>query len=204
MKKEQVQYSVFIRGMDKHPKGFFVRHFGLRGVALFEAGKGGLALLAAAWVLTLRHKDMKEVAESLLQALHKVLHINPDRRLFQWIQHSVGGLTHSGLHVITAVILFYAGIRFVEAAGLWLEKEWAEWFALITGAAYVPLEVYELARRPSMFKWGVLAINLVIVLYLAWLLRDSYQRRHRREAAFTEQSAGLDPKRPQAMPTTED
>jgi uncharacterized membrane protein (DUF2068 family) len=173
--------------MEKHPKGFFVRHFGLRGVSLFEAGKGALAVLAAIWVLSLRHKDMKEVAESLLQALHRVLHINPDRHFFQLIQRSVGGLTHRGLHLIAALIFFYALIRFVEATGLWLEKEWAEWFALLSGAAYLPFEIYELARRPTTFKWGILTMNVVIVFYLAWLLRDSYRRRWRRQAALRDQ-----------------
>lgn len=163
--------------MEKHPQGFFVRHFGLRGVALFEAGKGLLAVLAAVWIISLRRKDMKDVAESLLVTLHKFLHINPDRRLFQMIQRSVGGLTHNGLRLIAAGILLYAVIRFVEATGLWLEKEWAEWFALISGGLYMPFEVYELIRRPTAFKWGVLGINALIVLYLVWLLRDSYRRR---------------------------
>ena len=163
--------------MEKHPKGFFVRHFGLRGVALFEAGKGLLAILAAVWVLTLRHKDMKEVAENLLTQLHRVLHINPDRHFFQWMMRSVGGVTPSGLRVVALLILGYAAIRFVEATGLWLEKEWAEWFALLSGAAYTPFLVYELARHPTGFKWLALALNIVIVVYLAWLLRDSYQRR---------------------------
>jgi uncharacterized membrane protein (DUF2068 family) len=176
--------------MEKHPKGFFVRHFGLRGVAVFEAGKGGLAVLAMIWVLTLRHKDMSEVASSLLVALHKVLHINPDRHLFQVIQRSVGGLTHSGLHVIAGLIALYAVIRFVEAAGLWLEKEWAEWFALLSGAAYMPFEIYELVLHPTVFKWGILGLNSLIVLYLAWLLRDSYRRRTRvREALASQRSA---------------
>jgi uncharacterized membrane protein (DUF2068 family) len=171
--------------MEKHPKGFFVRHFGLRGVALFEAGKGALAILAALWVLTLRHKDMKELAENLLAALHKVFHINPDRHIFQIVQHSVGGLTPRWLLIIAIGILVYAVIRFVEGAGLWLEKEWAEWFALITGAAYVPLEIYQLLHRPNAFKWGVFAINLLIVGYLAWLLRDSYQRKRATREADT-------------------
>lgn len=163
--------------MDKHPKGFFVRHFGLRGVALFEAGKGALAVLAAIWVLALRHKDMKEVAESLLAVLHRVFHLNPDGRLFQWLLRSVGALTVTGLKVIAALIIVYALVRFVEAAGLWLEKEWAEWFAVITGAFYIPFEIYQLFHHPNRIKWGVLAINLVIVAYLVWLLRDSYRRK---------------------------
>ena len=163
--------------MQKHPKGFFVRHFGLRGVSLFEAGKGALAVLAGIWVLTLRNKDMQVEAEKLLHALHKILRINPDHPLFQSLLRGVGGLTPRGLRMIALLILLYAVIRFVEAAGLWLEREWAEWFALISGAIYTPVAVYELARHPTGFKWTFLILNLLIVFYLAWLLRDSYLRR---------------------------
>lgn len=163
--------------MDKRPKGFFVRHFGLRGVALFEAGKGALAVLAAIWVLTLRHKDMKEEAEKLIQTMHKVLRINPDRHMFQSLLRSVGNLTPNTLRAIALGVLLYAVIRFIEAGGLWLEKEWAEWFALISGAVYTPVAVYELLRHPTGFKWTFLVLNLMIVLYLAWLLRDSHRRR---------------------------
>jgi uncharacterized membrane protein (DUF2068 family) len=170
--------------MHKHPEGFFVRHFGLRGVALFEAAKGALAVLATVWIVSLRHKDMKDVADSILATLHKILHINPDRRFFLLIQRSIEGLTHKGLYLIAGLIFFYAVIRFVEATGLWLEKEWAEWFALISGAAYIPAEVYELFHHPNHVKWTILALNALIVLYMAWLLRDSYKRRKaNREAA---------------------
>src|SRR5215467_5071619 len=110
--------------MEKHPKGFFVRHFGLRGVALFEAGKGGLAILAAFWVMTLRHKDMKEVADHLMRELHRFLHINPDWHILRSSLRAIGGITPRSLGVIALVILVYAAIRFVEATGLWLEKEW--------------------------------------------------------------------------------
>jgi uncharacterized membrane protein (DUF2068 family) len=163
--------------MEKHPKGFFVRHFGLRGVALFEAGKGLLAILAAVWVMSLRHKDMKEVADHLLRELHRILHINPDWHILRSALRAIGGITPRSLRLIALVILVYAAIRFVEATGLWLEKEWAEWFALISGSAYMPWLTYELIRHPTWLKLFVLLFNVVIVLYLAWLLRDSYKRR---------------------------
>jgi uncharacterized membrane protein (DUF2068 family) len=175
--------------MQQHPKGFFVRHFGLRGVALFEAAKGALGVLAAIWVLTLRHKDMQEVAQRLLATLHKVIHLNPDGQFFRWLQRTVGGLTPGWLRLIALGIFVYALIRFVEAAGLWLEKEWAEWFALIAGSFYVPFEIYHLTRHPTGWKWLVLAINLLIVWYLAWLLRDSYRRR--RQAAEAKEAGGI-------------
>jgi len=163
--------------MEKHPKGFFVRYFGLRGVALFEAGKGALAVLGAIWVMNLRHKDMKEVTGTLLEALRKALHFNPDRPFFQGIIRSAGGVTPSGLRILALFFLAYALIRFVEAAGLWLEKEWAEWLALVTGAVYTPIFAYEFIRHPTGFRLLALVLNLLIVAYLAWLLRDSYQRR---------------------------
>lgn len=159
--------------MDKDSKNPLVRHFGLRGVAIFEAAKGLLAIAAAIWVVTLLHKDMEDVAAHLLA----LLHINPDRHLYQMLLRTVGGLTPRALWGIVSLILGYAVIRFVEAAGLWLEKEWAEWFALISGAFYVPFEIYQLARHPNGIKWTILSINVLIVVYLAWLLQDSFKRR---------------------------
>jgi len=79
--------------------------------------------------------------------------------------------------------MLYSSIRFAEATGLWLEKQWAEWFALISGCLYLPIEIYELAHHVTPIKWAVFATNLLIVAYLAWLLRDSHMQRKLREAA---------------------
>jgi uncharacterized membrane protein (DUF2068 family) len=163
--------------MEHHPKGFFVRHFGLRGIAILEAGKGLLALGVGIWLLTLLHKDMNHEAEHLLQVLSRVFHMSPDNHLYRWLLGKVGGVTHKDLALGFSLVMIYMIIRFVEGAGLWLEKEWAEWFALISASLYMPFEIYELARHATWIKWGILGVNILIVLYLAWLLRDSYRQR---------------------------
>lgn len=163
--------------MEHHPKGFFVRHFGLRGIAVLEAGKGLLALGVGVWLLTLLRKDMNSVAEELLHALRRVLHLSPEHHLYRMLVGKVGTLTHTDLALGFALVMVYMVIRFVEGAGLWLEKEWAEWFALISACLYMPFEIYELVRHATWIKWGILGINVLIVLYLAWLLRDSYRQR---------------------------
>jgi uncharacterized membrane protein (DUF2068 family) len=159
--------------MSSHSKGFFVRHFGLRGVAFFEALKGILALVGAFWVLSLRHKDLLKVAEHMLRRFH----IAPDRHAAHLLMHLAEKINGRDLRIVLLLFFVYAAIRFTEAAGLWLEKEWAEWFALISGSIYVPVEVMELIRHPNLTTWAVLTINILIVLYMAWLLLDSYKRR---------------------------
>lgn len=156
-----------------HPKGFFVRHFGLRGVALFEALKGALAVAGALWVLSLRHKDLLKVAEHMLRTFH----IAPDRHAARWLMHIAEKINGRDLRVVLLLVLVYAAIRFTEAAGLWLEKEWAEWFALISGGVYIPYEITEVLRHHNRVTWAILLTNIIIVLYMAWLLLDSYKRR---------------------------
>jgi uncharacterized membrane protein (DUF2068 family) len=172
----------------KTNKNLIMKHFGLRGVALFEAGKGLMGLVVGVWLVTLRHKDLEIVAAHLLHFLQKVLHLSPDGHIARSIMRGAARVNHENLHIWALLAFAYVTIRFVEAAGLWLEKEWAEWFALVSGAMYMPYEIYELARHPTAVKWGILAINALIVWYLAWILRDSHKNRKHPEAAAEAQT----------------
>ena len=63
----------------------------------------------------------------------------------------------------------YATVRFIEAYGLWHMRAWAEWFAIISGSIYLPVEVYELIRHPTLVKAVVMAVNVMVVGYLVWI-----------------------------------
>ena len=169
-------------------KNLFVKHFGLRGVSLFEAGKGLIGLVVGVWLLTLRHKDLETVAAHLLGFLHQVLHLSPDGHIARSILRGAGRVNHGNLHLWALFAFAYATIRFLEAGGLWLEKEWAEWFALVSGAMYMPYEVFELARHPTPVKWGIVIVNGLIVWYLAWLLKDAQRNRASTEPAVEAQT----------------
>ena len=167
-------------------KNLLAKHFGLRGIALFEAGKGLVAVLVAVWLVSLLHKDITDVAEHLLRVLHKIFRLNPDGHIARAVIRGARRVTPGNLDLWIGGTLLYSTIRFAEAAGLWLEKQWAEWFALISGCLYLPIEIYELARHATAIKWVVFAINLLIVAYLAWLLRDLHMQRKQSEAALRE------------------
>jgi hypothetical protein len=71
--------------------------------------------------------------------------------------------------------------------GLWGEKHWAEWFAVISAGIYLPLELTHFGRHPSLFNAGVILVNMLIILYLATLLGQ--QREQRKRMALTRKAA---------------
>jgi uncharacterized membrane protein (DUF2068 family) len=91
-------------------------------------------------------------------------------------------VTDAKLWALAAGAAAYSIVRFVEAYGLWNARAWAEWFAMISGAVYVPFEAYELIRRPTLIHVAVLLVNVGIVLYMLYL-RMSAQVARPRSAA---------------------
>jgi uncharacterized membrane protein (DUF2068 family) len=131
----------------------------LRGVALVEAAKGALVLLAGLGLLTLIHADAQEVAERLVAHAH----LNPAARYPRIFLDAAAELTNGRLVLLAVAAAVYSGARFVEAWGLWFARRWAEWFAAVSGAIYVPFELLELHRRVTGLGVGVLLLNAAVV-----------------------------------------
>lgn len=150
----------------------------LRTVALFEAAKGLLVLLVGLGLLRLVHKNLDDFAEQLI----RFLHVTPGGRLSNLFVTAAGRATDKNLWALAAGALIYAVVRFAEAYGLWQDREWAEWFALLSGSMYLPWEIYSLLRHPHIIKWIVLSGNVAIVLYMLVLRVQAgkmrYQARH--------------------------
>ena len=138
---------------------------GLRAVAVFEAAKGILVLAAGFGVLSLLHHDAERAAESVVRHLH----LNPARHYPQIFLEAARHVTDRRLWLLASGAFAYAVVRAVEAYGLWRARVWAEWFAILSGAIYVPVEIYGLVRHASGLKAAVLVINLGIVAYVSWV-----------------------------------
>ncbi|MGA9666167.1 MAG: DUF2127 domain-containing protein [Gallionella sp.] len=131
----------------------------VRAVALLEAAKGTLVILAGFGALSLVHRDAQRFAERLVAHLH----LNPAKHYPQIFLDAAAQLTDARLWMLAAFAATYGLVRFVEAYGLWLERRWAEWFATVSGAIYVPFELYELVHRVSWISLGALVVNLLVV-----------------------------------------
>ena len=158
----------------------------LRGIAVFEAVKGLLALAAACGLLSLRHTDLHVATDAFL-----LRHgIDPEQHYTRLFIESVAKATHTHVGEIAALAFVYALVRLVEGYGLWRGRHWAEWFAVISAGIYLPLELQHLAHRLSLFSAGVVLVNVVLILYLARLLARQRSKRH---ARLSEPGTGQQP-----------
>lgn len=70
------------------------------------------------------------------------------------------------LHEVGIALLAYALLEGTEAVGLWIGKRWAEYLTFVSTTVLLPLEVYEIANRPTVLKVIGFLINLAVVIFL--------------------------------------
>ena len=146
---------------------------GLRAVALLETLKGVLAVFASLALFTLLHKDIGDVAENVIEFLH----LNHAHRIVQAFLSAADRVSDKKIIAMACVGFAYAFIRFIEAYGLWHARAWAEWFAIISGSAYLPLEIVGLIRHTNALHWTVLLVNILVVLYMIYVRWDVLRSR---------------------------
>ncbi len=142
---------------------------GLRAVALYEAAKGALVLLAGFGLLSLVHHDVQLFAESLVSHAH----LNPASHYPRILIQAAGQLADARLWLLAAGAVGYAVVRFIEAYGLWYGRRWAEWFAALSGGVYIPFEIFALYKGVTWLSLGALALNLAIVIFMLYSLLHS-------------------------------
>ncbi|UUZ63535.1 DUF2127 domain-containing protein [Polaromonas sp. P1-6] len=147
---------------------------GVRAVAALEAAKGILVLLAGFGLLSLIHHNAQQLAAQVLGHLH----LNPANRYPRIFIDAAAALTEPRLKLLAIGAATYALVRFVEAYGLWRSRRWAEWFAAISGAIYIPFELYELRHHVGWLTVAALFLNVLVVALVARaLLREDRSAR---------------------------
>ena len=53
---------------------------------------------------------------------------------------------------------------------MWRGRSWGQWIAAVSGAIYVPVEIYELMRSVTWIKVSALLLNVAVVVYMCYTL----------------------------------
>ncbi len=159
------------------------RDHGLLMIGLFKLGKALFFFCIGLGALHLIHKDLADEVVRVATALK----FDPESRFVAIMLDKVDLIDHHRLRQISMATLAYSALALTEGVGLLREKVWAEYLTLILTISFLPWELFELARRPSWFRLGLLVINLLVLGYLLWLL----QRKKLLSATSSDAAASL-------------
>ena len=140
----------------------------LRLIALFKLAKAALLIAVGVGALKLLHKDVASAVEHWVE----LLRLDPNNHYIDTALEEASNITPDKIKALGLGSLIYAGLFLTEGIGLWLEKRWAEWFTVIITSSLVPIEIYETFHRATPVKIAVLPINIAIVVYLVYRIRD--------------------------------
>jgi uncharacterized membrane protein (DUF2068 family) len=143
---------------------------------LIAAYKGLQALLFAAvgvGALRLVHHDVGDVLDDVRVALH----FSPESRVVNFLLDKASLLNDPLLRRIGALAFSYSGLSLAEGIGLYLEKTWGEILTLVITASFLPWEIFEIFRRLTWLRAGLLIINTLVFFYLFKLVASRKNRK---------------------------
>ena len=140
----------------------------LRLIAVFKFFKAAMLIALRVGAFHLIHKDLGEVLEHWTEALR----LDPGNRFVDLALAKASHLHPQQIKKLGLGSFLYAALFLAEGTGLWLEKRWGEWLTVIITSSLVPVEIYEIHRHPSAVKVAVLVINVAIVGYLIYRIRN--------------------------------
>ena len=135
---------------------------GLILIGAYDFLKGCLFFVISLGALHFVHRDIEKIA---LQTITYV-HVDPNNHYIHKLIAASGLVTPKQLRIVAAGSLFYAIVHSAQGIGLMFRKRWAELLTVVTTGLFIPLEVFELVKVPSVTKGAILGFNIVCLAYV--------------------------------------
>lgn len=156
---------------------------GLVLIAAYKLLHSLLFIAIGVGALRLVGKDIDDI----LTRIAGDLKFDPEGRIVNFILERASILDDPMLRRIGFAAFCYAAIGIAEAIGLYLEKAWGEYLTLIITASFLPWEILEIIRRHTMFRVGLLVVNVAVLIYLSKLV---WERQRPKQPVTASESEG--------------
>lgn len=141
-------------------------------IAAFKLAQALLFIAIGVGALRLLHKDIGDVLFNLANHLR----FNPESRFVNFVLDRAAIVDDRLLRRFSVALFAYAGLGMTEGIGLYLEKGWAEYMTLGITASFLPWEIFEVVRRITAIRSGLLVVNLAVFFYLLKVIVERGKR----------------------------
>lgn len=136
-----------------------------RAVHTIAFAATAVAALAIRWKLDAIHGWAQSLLGSLSSARSGKGGVNA-HGLTAGLLTRLAHLRPHSLLLLAMIATAYAVVSAFETVGLWRERRWAEYLTALATAGFLPLELYELAKRVTVVRVGTMVVNIAILAYL--------------------------------------
>ena len=140
---------------------------GLKLIGTFKFVSGLMLVGLGVGLFRQADANLAEKAEHIVAALR----LDPGNHYIHSLLDKIPGVSPRQIRAIGIGTFLYALMYLVEGGGLLLRRHWAEYLTVVATGLFIPLEIYEVVRRPTPIRIGLLVINTAIVAYLVVQLR---------------------------------
>ena len=141
---------------------------GLMTIAVYKFVKVLLLLALGFGELHYLHRNLAQAVAHWVD----LLRVDPHNHYLMWLMEKVAKVDEHRLRQLSVGTFFYAALFLCEGTGLALGMRWAEYLTIVSTASLLPIEVYEIFSEPGVGKAVVLVVNLAVVAYLIWVVRN--------------------------------
>jgi uncharacterized membrane protein (DUF2068 family) len=142
-------------------------------IAVFKFSQALLFIAVGVGALRLLHKDLGDM---LLRLVHH-LHFNPESRFVDFVLDRAAFVNDRVLRRFSVGLFAYAAVGTTEGIGLYLEKAWGEYATLLITGSFLPWEIFEVFRRATLMRSGLLVVNILVFIYLFKVLVERGKRK---------------------------
>ncbi len=139
-----------------------LNQYSIKAIAIFDGGKGLLALIGVTLFIFVFNSDSHAVAVLLVNKLHA----DPNNSFTHKLLMLTADVSKGRMAMICACAYLYSVIKMSEAYGLWQERQWGRTVGILSIGVLIPFEIYEIFYAYSHTKLAVLMINIIIVAVL--------------------------------------
>jgi uncharacterized membrane protein (DUF2068 family) len=140
----------------------------LIAIAVFKLAVAVFLVLVAIGVLQLLRYNIEE----LLYPWFDKIGFDTSKNYIDEFLIRLLELSHWKVKLISAAAVGYSLVFFLEGFGLYFDQKWAELFTIIVTSSFLPFEVYEMIVKSNWTKIVIIVINLFIIIYLLYRLRQ--------------------------------
>jgi uncharacterized membrane protein (DUF2068 family) len=98
------------------------------------------------------------------------LHFNPESRFVDFVLDRAAIVNDRLLRRFSVGLFAYAAVGMTEGIGLYLEKAWGEYLTLLITVSFLPWEIFEVIRKATLMRSGLLVVNILVFFYLLKVL----------------------------------